>query len=704
MAGDALQRFLHGCRREQHPHRSSSPSTPEVRSRPALHSLAVLILSCACASFAPASAASNATRGDVADPAITITPSGDTCIGPQDDFDPATLHLAYVLSNRTTAPLVWGVRISVPWLSLEGPANGILAPGESVELPVEVDPVGASADALEPAVGELLFLRTDRSAILGARTVSVASSFAGQSRFGGNSSFATSSGGWTIFTPSSDTRMVYVSSSSGNDQNDGLSSATPKSTLAAAKALMRDSFPDWLLLERGDVWHESLGQWKASGRSPSEPMLVSTYGGATERPLLETGKLGGVWTNGSIGSPATIDNLALVGVHFRADGYAGGGDCVGAQMLQPGSHFLIEDCEFEGYSSNLVFQGYGGHHTDFRLRRSVIVDAYAIHSIGGHSQGLYVYAVDGLLIEENLFDHNGWNEHVPGAGADMFSHDLYIDNGNSAVIVRGNIIANASSHGMQLRCGGSAVNNLFVRDSIALNVGGGNNPEAGGVQADVRGNVILDGKDIDAANPRGWALWLANIQSGHVAYNVVANNSLGTLPNAVTIDGAYAGDYGPTLGVHNLTIDKNVFYDWGGSLLAEGDSSQITQLTFAGNDEQNTSWPTSLLECPVGSSTAAFQSSSNRFFCQLVPTSDWTEINSVPHPIDYWLSLVGDSTSVVQQVSYPDPTRSPASYNATLGGAFGLDAFLAEARKQSFTYWRPAYMAAQVNRYIRRGF
>ncbi len=657
-----------------------------------LEEFAVLAVSSALASCALVSSASAGIHGVQSDMSIAITPPNDTCIGPQDEFDPTNLHLAYVVANHRETPLEWGVRISAPWLACSAPSSGVLAQGESVTVSVDVDPLQASRTGNEPAVGQLLFVDRSTATIVGARTVTV------------KSSFASTGDGWTTFTASSDTRMVYVSSSAGNDQNDGLTPTTPKRSLAAGEALMRNSFPDWLLLARGDVWHESLGHWKLSGRSQAEPMLVSTYGASAERPLLQTGASDGIWTNGSGGSPATIDDLALVGLHFHADGYTGGGDCIGARMLQPSSHFLIEDCEFEGYGDNLVFQGYGGRHSDFRLRRSVIVDAYAIHAIGGHSQGLYAYAVDGLLIEENVFDHNGWNEHVAGAGADVFSHDLYIDNDNTSVVVRGNIIANASSHGMQLRPGGSAVNNLFVRDSIALSVGGGNNPEAGGVTADVRGNVIVDGKDIDATHPRGWALWFANILSGHVAFNVVANNTLGTQPNLITIDGAYVGDTGPTLGVHDLSIVSNVFYDWGGSLLAAGNSTQLSRIDVANNDEQNAIWPTSLLECPVGSGTSAFKSSSNRFFCQLVPLGAWTEIDFVPHPIDYWFSLVGDATSVAQQVTYPDPTRSPASYNALQGGTFSLDAFLSEARKQSFANWRPAYTAAQVNRYIRRGF
>ncbi len=73
--------------------------------------------------------------------------------------------------------------------------------------------------------------------------------------------------GWSAFAPSTDTRIVFVSSSQGDDALTGLSADAPKRTLAAGKAQLRHGFPDWLLLRRGDTWHESLGQWKLSGRS-----------------------------------------------------------------------------------------------------------------------------------------------------------------------------------------------------------------------------------------------------------------------------------------------------------------------------------------------------------------------------------------------------------------------------------------------------
>lgn len=625
--------------------------------------------------------------------AVTVRPDGVTRIGPQDEFDPTSLRRTYVLANASDEPLTWEARASQPWLSLVGAQHAVLAPGESVEVPLVIDPYRVEVDETGTAVARVVFKDVDTGAVLATRPVTFDTSFAGSQ-----------DSGWTTFTPSASTRRVYVSSSSGNDQNDGLTPQTPKFSLEAAKSLLRHGFPDWLLLRRGDVWLTGLGQWKKSGRSADQPMLVSSYGDEAARPLLRTGSKGGIWTHGGGGSPATIDNFALVGLHFTADAYDGSNTCVGAQLLQPSSHVLIEDCMFEGYGVNLVFQGVGGRHSDFKLRRSVIVDAYAVHALAGHSQGLYANAVDGLLIEENVFDHNGWSESVAGAGADIFSHNLYIDNDNTAVQVRGNLIADASSHGMQLRSGGSVVNNLFVRNSIALSVGGGNNPSPLGVEASVRGNVILDGKDIDAANPRGWGMWFGNIASGLVTLNVIANNSLGSQPNVMTLDGQFVGDSGPGIGVHELTLVNNTMYNWGGGVLVMGDSTEITDIALLDNDLQESSWPSTLLQYPVGSSTASFQSSGNRFFAELVPITAWTEVDSVPHPIDYWFSLVGDGTSAVEQVAYADPQRSLASYNDTLGGPASFDAFMAEARLQSKAYWRWDYTATMANRYLRMGF
>lgn len=53
-----------------------------------------------------------------------------------------------------------------------------------------------------------------------------------------------------------------------------------------------------------------------------------------------------------------------------------------------------------------------------------------------------------------------------------------------------------------------------------------------------------------------------------------------------------------------------------------------------------------------------------------------------------------------------DPTRTVASYHASIGGQESLEAFLAGAREQSKhnNNWRVEYTANAVNTYLREGF
>jgi hypothetical protein len=82
--------------------------------------------------------------------------------------------------------------------------------------------------------------------------------------------------GWTVFTPSADTHIIYVSSSQGNDNYSGLSVSAPVKTISHGLSLLRDGYPDWLLLKKGDSWTES-NQIKTSGLSAIAPMVISSY-------------------------------------------------------------------------------------------------------------------------------------------------------------------------------------------------------------------------------------------------------------------------------------------------------------------------------------------------------------------------------------------------------------------------------------------
>jgi hypothetical protein len=118
--------------------------------------------------------------------------------------------------------------------------------------------------------------------------------------------------GWTVVTPSADSRIVYVSSSTGSDTNDGISLDYPVQTISRAEELIRDSFPDWILLRRGDVWDEPIPYWSKSGRGEDEPVLISSYGTGS-RPLLRVENRSGF---SRAGGEELRQHIFLIGVDF----------------------------------------------------------------------------------------------------------------------------------------------------------------------------------------------------------------------------------------------------------------------------------------------------------------------------------------------------------------------------------------------------
>ena len=291
-------------------------------------------------------------------------------------------------------------------------------------------------------------------------------------------------------------------------------------TIAAAYGQLRNGKADWMLLKRGDVWQEALGTWKKSGLDLEHPMLVSTYGSG-DRPKLETGSSEGLASG--VGSAPEVNNVAFVGVHLHANTYSGSGNPNGMRWMSRTTNLLIEDCKFEGYSSNLVVQGYFGEIVNFRLRRSVIVDAFSTDS---HAQGLYITEARDILIEENVFDHNGWREGVPGAEETIYNHNIYMSGGNEGtIVIRGNIFANGSNEGVKMRSGGDCIDNLLVRNSIGITHGYAPGPvgiPAGGVYGTIANNVVLEGKDTDDIAV-GWGIDVGHCHTVSVTNNIVAH-------------------------------------------------------------------------------------------------------------------------------------------------------------------------------------
>ncbi|MBK7875210.1 MAG: right-handed parallel beta-helix repeat-containing protein [Planctomycetes bacterium] len=619
--------------------------------------------------------------------AVDVAPAAPLQVqGPQGGpFSPMGAN--YTLTNTGNVPVSWGATSDQTWASIAGSNVGLLSPGQSAIVHVDLDSGVLNAFQVGSYTATLDFRRRSDGLLLGSRTIAL------------TVDPAAPASGWTPLSPSPDTRSVFVSSSTGNDANNGLSSGTPKRTIAAAKALLRNGYPDWLLLKCGDTWDESLGQWIVSGRSSTEPTVITNYG-TGERPYLRTGNGDGITAIAAGTSPSSINNVAIVGLHMKAHTYVGNGEPSGVNWMIQSSGLLVEDCLIEGYQINVSVPGYGGHKYAIQVRRNVIADAFSTTGTVGH--GIYMANAHDVLIEENVLDHNGWSETVPGATPSIFRHGIYIQSGSgtcSNVTVRRNIIANSASHGLHLRPGGVAEDNLFLRNSISLSLGGGNEPNPGGVSVVARGNVVLDGKNIDAANPRGWGIDLANINSGTVAYNIVANQTLASFPIPFNLYGNSSG-----LGVHDTVFEHNIVSNWGGSVNVAGTSTQLTSILFRNNDFNSTIDTDQLIEHTTASNTAAIDSVQNRFFSINVPTA-WMRSGSTNLSLSGWKNLVGDTTSTtIPTGAYADPGRTIATYNQSLGGAASYSAFMTEARRQSKANWRPQYSASAAIGYFRAGF
>ncbi|MCB9651792.1 MAG: hypothetical protein H6730_35120 [Deltaproteobacteria bacterium] len=217
--------------------------------------------------------------------------------------------------------------------------------------------------------------------------------------------------GWTVFEPSADTRIVYVSSSVGDDAWTGLvpepnGTDGPKKTVAAGIAQLRDGSPDWLLIRRGDVFvDEVLGNWPISGRSESEPAVIATYGSAVDRPRFEVSRTFFETINGG-GVSRNRSHVRLLGLHVLSYGkdpddprFMGqGGSCI--QWLQEGGDFLAEDIKCEFAQVNLQ----GAPTLPISIRRSVLTESYSLNS---HAQSIFSIVHSPLLLEENVVHHGG---------------------------------------------------------------------------------------------------------------------------------------------------------------------------------------------------------------------------------------------------------------------------------------------------------
>ncbi len=530
--------------------------------------------------------------------------------------------------------------------------------------------------------------------------------------------------GWTALTPHPTTHVIYVSSSAGDDATgrvydlsdpadadligpDPQHPAGPVQAFAtpgAAYDLMRDGYPDWMLLKRGDEWTitgHTFGRnlWKKSGQGPGlGRMLVSSYGDdSLDRPFLHTDPTKhGIFSVTNTWNPESVSHIGFVGLHLEPNGRRVDQNPTGIRWLAAGSDILFEDMAVIGYKE-CAFSS--GPKQDLALRRCIIADNW---STEGHSQGIFVKEVDGLLVEECIFDHNGWNETIADADRSTYNHNMYLSTTNRGVVVRNNISVRASATGCQARSGGDIIGNIFEGNPFGLNFGW----TEGVALPDDRGSIgmCLDNIVIDVEN-RGFGQWGIAIGNIGARQRTPFRNNLIIGRNDQLAGLIISGTN--NYGIHSIEISQNVVYNFDRPMRVLGTPGEnLTNVLFSDNTlVQNDSDDKQLIEfrdADPDPSMTAFQG--NAYFSRL-PAHRWFRVDSEAElSLDEWTEVASESDASVESDPFPDPTRDLATYSGYLGFEPTLDGFMRQARQQRKGYWRESLTARTVGDWIREGF
>lgn len=479
--------------------------------------------------------------------------------------------------------------------------------------------------------------------------------------------------------------VIHVSSSTGVDGQDGRSPATAVKTIRRAQALLRNEAGDRMLLRCGDTFEEILGNWNKSGSSPETPLVIGSYGEGPRPTIRAQQTVLNLYGNAALLHDVLISGIRFVAVgrnpdapDFNPAGPAG----LAVRIVRPVHRLTIQDCRFEFFQGNLALTGDVrlGRLNEITLRRCLVLNSW---TTGGATtgQGLYADKVDGLTIEDCVFDHNGWNERVPGAVPNIYRHNIYISHDTSDVRVRGNVLAHAGSHGVQMRSGGVCENNLFIDNAIHCVLAG--------EKGLFRHNVVVGGRDIDEKNPRGFGLTLAAGQ-GLVEDNLFVHKPV-TTAGAIHIEHS---KWTPETGVH-AEIRGNVIYGWNGNALEV--VHPIESLVFRDNDVQRV--PRGMKLITIKKSIAESTFAGNRYDGDETQKDKWFSLPQGYVTPQQWAELMKDR-STLERVSYPNPDAGlpadflegiraeKAGYTAAsaidrLRAAFGKGPLQAAAKPQS---------------------
>jgi hypothetical protein len=597
------------------------------------------------------------------------------------------------------------------------------------------------------------------------------------------------------------TRKVFVSSSSGVDNtgtNDG-SSALPFATpVYALTHAFRSGKPDWFLFKRGDVWTLdpvngiplTTASSQAIGASASEPFLIGVYGSGS-RPLFKGGTncMGLIVSNRNTNTFLAVQSIELYAnvrdpnsVDFDGDKAirANSANAISANLGRL-DFLLLDDMKASYYSTNIgmICDVTNSWMKQVVINRCAISDSW--NAGYTHSQGLYYNDLGTqtvpLIVNESVFDHNGWNEDlmapqtvtIDGAtgivtwtGTNWYTGFI---EGDNIVFTSGTLplgyalntnynIRNLSGNTFQLSAvsggmaatytlGGTSITNTSVNTSV-LQVGYEIwNEKAFGSLITPNTRATISSIDSASSFTITGSVCTATGSSGLVYVgNPIAFSGSGTTTAQASWRASQANGFN-----HNFYLDNITYFTGNITARASLEGCQIRaggafhnnfscnnsfggfiagagQMTWSvcsegqghgglscnGFQLPNNATGSGVRNCIIsnfisngnpiqvdGGVVGSFITDSIVYNCQTGIIDGGTSTVKTNNRV----TLSSDSSN---PFNYPDPTRTAATYSASLGDAGTRADFLAKCKAQSRGNWDARYTADAINNYIREGF
>jgi hypothetical protein len=539
--------------------------------------------------------------------------------------------------------------------------------------------------------------------------------------FSTNLNLPRDSDGWTIFTPSSDTRIMYVSIS-GNDDTGAIYysnspevgsdpfkpvSIKPFATYAAAYEHSRDGYPDWILFKRGETFNDTVGTNIRDGRSSTEPFVIAAYGYTGLSPILKrTADEYGLYRLNT-----GIDWFAVSGINFynsekdpdssdyvSYEGLAGFTQFVGEGESSNG--VLVEGCIFR--YGGIGFTSVSDIESSLVIRRCVILDEY---SSGGHSSGFSSSNLS-VLFEESVMDHNGWYTQNNSDGlfdaeeATGFNHNTYFFDTFDTTF-QNNIFLRSSSMQNKFTSPSGSVknvtidNNLYIDGEIGIGIGT-NYDEIANRFTDITisNNVFSDlGRSRPTARGLAWYIQVSGWNGGIVSKNLMISDKHA---NVVNIKGI------TVVGINqDVTFYKNIIYNLPyaiGLELDDAEGTDVEDMIFKNNIIDNSEDSGYTIRAEYDPEDY-WEFSNNTYYSDKSEDSqfyiDGSAVSLSEWPYD--MSLITDR-------NYPDPDRTILTYQDEIGEESTLDAFIESCRNLDRFDWDTRYTAEIINDWIRDGY